>query len=109
MSRAEFIEEYYDAIMSGDIVAGRRIKQVYSKLMHDLKHPGQFVFDEELANRPIDFIETFCKQAQGVLGEPLKLMLFQKAKFQAVFGFVEKDTGFRKASGSVGYPGSKKR
>lgn len=27
MSRAEFIEEYYDAIMSGDIVAGRRIKQ----------------------------------------------------------------------------------
>lgn len=50
--------------------------------MHDLKHPGQFVFDEELANRPINFIETFCKQAQGTLGAPIKLMLFQKAKYQ---------------------------
>lgn len=95
MSRAEFIEEYYDAIMSGDIVAGRRIKQVYNKLMHDLKHPGQFVFDEELANRPINFIETFCKQAQGTLGAPIKLMLFQKAKYQAIFGFVDKDTRLR--------------
>lgn len=95
MSRAEFIEEYYDAIMSGEIVAGRRIKQVYSKLMHDLKHPGQFVFDEELANRPINFIETFCKQAQGTLGAPIKLMLFQKAKYQAIFGFVDKDTRLR--------------
>ncbi len=96
MSRAEFIEEYHDAIMSGDIVAGRRIKQVYEKLMHDLKHPGRFVFDEELANRPIDFIETFCKQAQGVLGEPIKLMLFQKAKYQAVYGFVDKESRLRK-------------
>lgn len=95
MSRAEFIEEYYDAIMSGDIVAGHRIKQVYSKLMHDLKHPGQFVFDEELANRPINFIETFCKQAQGTLGAPIKLMLFQKAKYQAIFGFVDKETRLR--------------
>lgn len=95
MNRAEFIEEYYDAIMSGDIVAGRRIKQVYSKLMHDLKHPGQFVFDEELANRPINFIETFCKQAQGTLGAPIKLMLFQKAKYQAIYGFVDKDTRLR--------------
>lgn len=96
MIRAEFIEEYHDAIMSGDIVTSRRIKQVYSKIMHDLKHPGRFVFDEELANRPIDFIETFCKQAQGVMGEPLELMLFQKAKFQSVYGFVDKDTRFRK-------------
>lgn len=96
MIRAEYIEEYYDAIMSGDIIACRRIKQVYEKLMHDLKHPGKFVFDENLANRPIDFIETFCRQAQGVLGEPLELMLFQKAKFQAVYGFVDKDTRLRK-------------
>lgn len=96
MSRAEFIEEYHDAIMSGDIVTSRRIKQVYSKIMYDLKHPGQFIFDEELANRPINFIETFCKQSQGILGDPLKLMLFQKAKYQSVYGFVDKDTKFRK-------------
>ncbi|MDV9944378.1 terminase large subunit, partial [Clostridioides difficile] len=92
-----YIEEYYQKILSGEIVACSRIKQVYKKLVQDLYNPkGSWVFDEELANRPIEFIETFCKQAQGKLGEPLKLELFQKAKHQAVFGFVDKDTRFRR-------------
>ncbi|MDC9270014.1 terminase large subunit, partial [Clostridioides difficile] len=92
-----YIEEYYQKILSGEIVACSRIKQVYKKLVQDLYNPkGNWVFDEELANRPIEFIETFCKQAQGKLGEPLKLELFQKAKHQAVFGFVDKDTRFRR-------------
>ncbi|MFQ5261461.1 terminase large subunit, partial [Clostridioides difficile] len=90
-----YIEEYYQKILSGEIVACSRIKQVYKKLVQDLYNPkDNWVFDEELANRPIEFIETFCKQAQGKLGEPLRLELFQKAKHQAVFGFVDKETGF---------------
>lgn len=92
-----YIEEYYQKIVSGEIVACQRIKQVYAKLVDDLYNPkGDYVFDFELANKPIDFIETFCKQSQGALGEPLKLELFQKAKLQAVFGFVHKDTRLRK-------------
>lgn len=91
-----YIEEYYDAIMSGDINACKRIKQVYSMLYKQLKHPGKYVYDNDLANLPIEFIERFCKQAQGVAGRPLELMLFQKAKFQAVFGFVDAKTYFRK-------------
>ncbi|HBY2818972.1 terminase large subunit [Clostridioides difficile] len=92
-----YIEEYYQKILNGEIVACSRIKQVYKKLVQDLYNPKEnWVFDEELANRPIEFIETFCKQAQGKLGEPLKLELFQKAKHQAVWGFVDKETRFRK-------------
>lgn len=92
-----YIEEYYNKIMSGEIIACKRIKQVYSKLVDDLYNPkDNWVFDEELANRPIEFIETFCKQAQGDLGAKLELMLFQKAKHQAVFGFVDKNTKLRK-------------
>lgn len=92
-----FIEEYYNKIVSGEIVACKRIKQVYAKLVDDLINPkDNWIFDEELANRPIEFIETFCKQAQGELGANLNLMLFQKAKHQAVFGFVDKDTKLRK-------------
>ncbi|MVX62247.1 terminase large subunit [Clostridium chromiireducens] len=92
------IEEYYNKIMSGEIVACKRIKQVYTMLVDKLHNPEKYdpwVFDEELANRPIEFIETFCKQAQGELGGALKLELFQKAKHQAVFGFVHKETRFR--------------
>lgn len=92
-----YIEEYYNKIVTGEIVACKRIKQVYKKLVDDLYNPkDNWVFDLELANRPIEFIETFCYQSQGTLGKPLKLELFQKAKFQAVFGFVDKDTRLRK-------------
>lgn len=93
-----YIEEYYNKIMSGEIVACKRIKQVYSMLVDKLHHPEKYepwVFDEECANDSIEFIETFCKQAQGNLGAPLELMLFQKAKHQAVFGFVHRDTLMR--------------
>ena len=93
-----YIEEYYNKIMSGEIVACHRIKQVYSMLVDKLHHPEKYqpyIFDEDLANLPIDFIETFIKQAQGDLGANLKLELFQKAKHQAVFGFVHKDTYLR--------------
>ncbi|MGG3456059.1 terminase large subunit [Paenibacillus rhizolycopersici] len=91
-----YIEEYARAVLSGEIVACHRIKQVYRMLLDKMDNPvGDWVFDEDAANRPIEFIERFCKQSQGKMGTPLKLMLFQKAKLQAVFGFVHKETGNR--------------
>jgi phage terminase large subunit-like protein len=87
-----YLEEYANAVLNGDIVACHRIKQVYKMLLDKLHNPqGDWVFDEELANKPITFIESFCKQSQGKMGTPLELMLFQKAKLQAIFGFVNKD------------------
>lgn len=92
-----YIEEYYKKINSGEINACQRIKQQYKKLVDDLYTPkGNWIFDEELANLPIEFIENFCKQAQGDLGAGLRLELFQKAKLEAIFGFVDKDTKLRK-------------
>ena len=93
-----YIEEYYNKIMSGEIIACKRIKQVYTMLVDKIHHPEKYdpwVFDKEYADDAIDFIETFCKQAQGDLGASLKLELFQKAKHQAVYGFVHKKTRLR--------------
>jgi len=90
-----WLEEYGTAVLDGKIVACRRIKQVYEKLLNDLNNPGQYHFDEDIANKHIGFIERFCKQAQGKAGTPLKLELFQKAKLQAIFGFVD-DLDLRK-------------
>jgi phage terminase large subunit-like protein len=92
------LEEYARKVLSGEIVACHRIKQVYRLLLDKLLQPGKYdpwVFDEKLTEKPIDFIETFCKQAQGKMGTPIKLELFQKAKLQAIFGFVHKETRFR--------------
>lgn len=94
-----FIEEYYSKIESGEIVTSRRVKAVYSRLVEEIQHPKEnspYYFDEELGERPIQFIERFCKQSQGTLGAPLKLELFQKTFIQTLFGFIEKETGFRR-------------
>lgn len=94
-----FIEEYYSKIESSEIVTSRRVKAVYSRLVEEIQHPKEnspYYFDEELGERPIQFIERFCKQSQGTLGAPLKLELFQKAFIQTLFGFIEKETGFRR-------------
>jgi phage terminase large subunit-like protein len=93
-----FLEEYICKILNGEINACRKIKQICAHLLDKLENQEKYypwVFDEELSSEPIVFIETFCKQAQGKLGTPLQLELFQKAKFQALFGFVHAETRFR--------------
>ena len=94
-----YILEYWEKIQSGEIQACRRLKQQYQKLVDELENPRDpWVFDLEKANRPIEFIERFCRHSKGKwAGKPVKLELFQKAKIQAVYGFVHKETGLRRA------------
>jgi phage terminase large subunit-like protein len=80
-----YILEYTNKINSGEIVAGKRIKTVYNRLCSDLSK-----FDEKKANRPIEFIEKFCRNSKGNNG-PIKLELFQKAFISALFGFVDEE------------------
>lgn len=92
-----YIREYYEAIRSGEIVAPRRVIKVYGRLVEQMDDPDSpYYFDEEAGERPIEFIETFCKQSQGVIGAPIRLELFQKAFIQSLFGILEKETGFRR-------------
>lgn len=93
-----YILEYWSKIKSGEIQACRRLKQQYQKLVDDIENPRDpWVFDLEKATRPIQFIERFCKHSKGKrIGKPVKLELFQKAKLQAVYGFVHRETGLRR-------------
>ena len=92
-----YIKEYVQKIENGEIVVGKKIKKIYKKLLKESSNESlPFYFDEEKGNRPINFIETFCKQAEGEIGKPIKLELFQKAYIQALFGFVYRDTGLRR-------------
>lgn len=86
-----YVLEYAEAIQDGKILANDYIKAMYSRLADVAIQPGKYHLDLEIANMHIDFIETFCKQSQGVMGQPLKLELFQKAKIEATFGFVDDD------------------
>lgn len=92
-----YINEYYSKIMSGEIVAGNKIKKEYGKLVSEMDDSNlPFYFDEKKADRPIEFIETFCKQSEGKMGEPLILDLFEKALVQAIFGFINRETKTRR-------------
>lgn len=107
-----YIEEYYDFIKKNPNKVPEKVKKVYKMLVENIKKPkvvsffnkttGEtethtYIFDESKANRAIIFIEKYCKQSKGKWnGKPLKLQLWQKAFIQAMFGFVDKDTGLRK-------------
>lgn len=90
--------EYLKAIQSGDEVVSYKVRAVYEREVAWMADPDFFFyFDEEAGQRPIDFIERFCRHYEGEwAGQNIELELFQKAKIQLVYGWKEKDTGFRR-------------
>lgn len=99
-----YIVEYFEAIKAGKCVVSKRVYKQYEKLVNDIEHHDKYIFDEEKANRPIKFIETFCKHSKGEwAGKPVILELFQKAYISALFGFIDKDTGLRRYKESMFY------
>ena len=95
---SNYIDEYLDAIRSGKCVVGKRIRRQYEKLSRDIHDPSDgYVFDQKKAERPIQFIERFCKHSKGEwAGKPVELELFQKAFISALFGFVHETTRERR-------------
>ena len=82
-------EKYFGGILAGEIAACDKMKRISAMLMQRYEHPDEFHFDPAIAKRHTDFIEKFCKLPSGKIGQPLRLELFQKARLQAIFGFVD--------------------
>lgn len=93
-----YIVEYWSKIQSGEINVCHKLRQQYQKIIDELESPRDpWVFDLELATRPIEFVERFCKHSKGKwIGKAVTLELFQKAKIQAVYGIVHKETRTRR-------------
>ena len=94
-----YVREYWERISSGEIVTSKRVKAVYGCLVAEMDAADEsspYYFDEAVGERPIIFVERFCKQSQGTLGESLTLELFQKAFIQLLFGWLERATGYRR-------------
>ncbi|MEW9675257.1 terminase large subunit [Lentibacillus sp. L22] len=99
-----YILEYWNAIKNNDVVVSNRVYRQYERLVNEINNPDQYIFDESKANKPITFIETFCKHSKGEwAGKPVTLELFQKAYISALFGFVDKETGLRRYRESMFY------
>lgn len=82
-------EEYFGKIVDGKIVACDKMRRISEILLERFLSPDEWHFDADIASRHTKFIETFCKLPSGAVGQPLRLELFQKARLQALFGFVD--------------------
>jgi phage terminase large subunit-like protein len=82
---------YLNAIQRGDEVVSAKVRAVYEREVAWMDAPpAGFHFDEEAAQRPIDFIETYCRHSKGKWGrQKLELELFQKAKIALAFGWLD--------------------
>ena len=82
-----FLEEYYQQIMDGKIIAGHELKLELSKLMEELDF-DRYIYDTTDADLRMDFMENCVRLTKSPFyGQPMKLMLWQKAFISAMYGF----------------------
>lgn len=88
-----YIYQYWTSFLQngGDTIVSKKIYKLYKKLVADLERKdSDFYFDQERAQHPIKFIEKYCHPSKGKeANKPLKLMLWQKAMIEAIFGFID--------------------
>ena len=88
-----YLEEYREAIRSGEIVAGRELIRELDRLIGDLNDP-RYTYDTRNAYERIDFMENCIRLTKSPFyGKPMVLMLWQKAFIEVVFSFKMADTG----------------
>lgn len=92
----DYTKEYINKIKSGELVVGQLIKRWYLEHIEPIieDKDEQFYYDPEDGLRFINFSEKFCRQSKGdYVGKLLVLDLFQKAKWQSIFGIKWRSTG----------------
>lgn len=91
-----YIEEYWYLIEHREVVVGRWIRKQMRNLMEDLDNP-RYTFDPTAAQKRMRFQETFCLQSKKpYYNKPIQFMPWQKAWWEAVYGFKMTETQRRR-------------
>lgn len=88
-----WIFKYHEAIQKKEVIVGVWVRLCFEILTTGLLN-GEWEFNEKKANKAIKFIENFCHHSEG-RSDLLHLELWQKAIVSAVFGIMDKTTGYR--------------
>ena len=87
MSNNTYLEDYYNAIRSGEIIAGQELITALEMLMKDMNNP-RYIYDTKEADRRIDFMQRFVKLTKSPFyGKPMILQAWQKAFITALYSF----------------------
>lgn len=82
-----YLIEYRNAIRNGDILAGQEMIMELDNLIEDMDSE-EYKYDTTDADLRIRFIENCVKLTKApYYGQPMKLMLWQKAMIEAVYSF----------------------
>lgn len=92
--------QYALDVVNGKLTVGHSEYLACKRHLDDLQRPVSeafpWVFDEAKANRIYEWF-TYCRHVKGrLVGEPIELVPFQKFTLGCIFGWVHKDTGFRR-------------
>lgn len=80
-----FLEEYWNMIRNGEVVVGYWMRQEIKRLVDDL---SVYEYDTTEAHKRIRFMESLCLQSKApYYMQPIKLMPWQKAFFEAIYSF----------------------
>lgn len=88
-----WIFKYHEAIQKKEVIVGVWVRLCFEILTTGLLN-GKWEFNEKKANKAIKFIENFCHHSEG-RSDLLHLELWQKAIVSAIFGIMDKTTGYR--------------
>lgn len=91
-----YLEEYWGLIQRKEVVVGYWIRQAVKNLVNDLDDP-RYIYDPTEAQRRFKFEQELCFQSKApYYMKPIKLMPWQKAWWEAIYGFKMADTGLRR-------------
>jgi len=93
-------EQYARDVVEGRRIAGKPETQACQRHLDDLARQADedfpWVFDEDKADKIYRWF-TYCKHVEGPMaGQPIELLPFQQFDLGCIFGWVHKETGYRR-------------
>lgn len=97
---AHAVTQYASEVVAGGIVAGPWVRLACERHLADLERSGgadfPYVFSDEAADKALRFFR-FARLYEGATaGQPFELLPFQRFIVGSIFGWVHRDTGFRR-------------
>ncbi len=90
------VTQYAHDVINGKTIAGRSVRLACERHINDMQRDDfPYIFDNAKANKIFEFAESLIL-AEGYVATNIKLAPFQAFIFGSLYGWVHRDTGYRR-------------